>query len=184
MEIEKKNTKVFIICGKARNGKDTTAAMIQDIYEKMGKKVLNLSYGSYIKEYAKKISNWDGNDETKPRTLLQELGTTVIRKGIDELFFVKRMLEDIQVYSYFFDVITISDARLKSEVIIPKQKFDEVYAIRITRPNFDNGLSLEQKNHITEIDLDDYDNYDYELINDSTLDNLKFKVEQIVKDVL
>ena len=97
MEIEKRNPKIFIISGKARHGKDTTAMYMNEIYTKKGKKILNISYASYIKEYAKKISNWDGSDETKPRELLQQLGTTVIRQNIDELFFVKRVLEDIEV---------------------------------------------------------------------------------------
>lgn len=183
MKIEKRNPKIFIISGKARHGKDTTAMYMNEIYTKKGKKILNISYASYIKEYAKKISNWDGSDETKPRELLQQLGTTVIRQNIDELFFVKRVLEDIDVYSYFFDVITISDARLKPEVIMPRQKFKNVFAIRVVRPNFDNGLTLEQQKHITEVDLDDYKEYDYYLVNDGSLEDLKSKVQNIVEDV-
>ena len=93
------------------------------------------------------------------------------------------MIEDIEVYSYFFDVITISDARLKSEVIKPKEVFNNVITVRITRPDFDNGLSLEQQNHITEIDLDDYSEYNYKLINDKTLFELKEKIKNIVEDV-
>lgn len=53
----------------------------------------------YIKEYAKRISDWDGNDETKPRTLLQVLGTDIIRNTIDDKFFINRTIEDIKVYS-------------------------------------------------------------------------------------
>ena len=64
MEIEKRNPKIFIISGKARHGKDTTAMYMNEIYTKKGKKILNISYASYIKEYAKKISNWDGSDDT------------------------------------------------------------------------------------------------------------------------
>lgn len=183
MNIEKKNPKIFIISGKARHGKDTTALILDEIYTEKGKKILNLSYGFYIKEYAKKISNWDGSDETKPRELLQQLGTSVIRNNIDEMFFVKRMLEDIEVYSYFFDVITISDARLKPEVILPRQKFKNVFNIRVVRPNFDNGLTKEQQEHITETDLDDYTEYDYYLVNDKDIEELKNKVQKIVEDV-
>ena len=72
--------KIFVISGKARHGKDTVALDIKEIYEKKGLRVINLAYGSYIKEYAKKISDWDGKEESKPRELLQELGTDVIRK--------------------------------------------------------------------------------------------------------
>ena len=73
--------KIFVICGKARHGKDTTALAIKKAYG--DKKVINLSYGSYIKEFAKNISDWDGQEETKPRVLLQHLGTEVIRNNID-----------------------------------------------------------------------------------------------------
>ena len=99
------------------------------------------------------------------------------------MFFVKRMLEDIEVYSYFFDVLIISDARLKSEVIEPRQKFKNVFAVRVVRPNFENGLTAEQQQHITEIDLDDYKEYDYYIVNDKTLEDLKIKVNNIVEDV-
>lgn len=180
--MEKKDMKVFIIYGKARNGKDTVAGMIEDYYK--DKKTINLQISSTLKEYAKKMSDWDGTDnETKPRALLQQLGTEVIRKQIDELFFVKRTIEDLKVYSYFYDVVTISDARLKPEVDMPKKEFDNVYVIKVVRPNFDNGLTEEQKNHITETDLDDYTNYDYEIINDGTLEDLNNKVIEILKEV-
>ena len=82
-----------------------------------------------------------------------------------------------------YDVVTISDARLKPEVMMPKKEFDNVYVIKVVRPNFDNGLTKEQQNHITETDLDDYTDYDYEIINDSTIEDLKVKVENILKEV-
>ena len=69
-----------------------------------------------IKYYAKLISSWDGSEETKPRTLLQQLGTEVIRYQIDNEFFIKRIIDDIKVLSYFCDIITISDARLPEEL--------------------------------------------------------------------
>lgn len=181
LEIIKKNSKIYLICGKARHGKDTIAAMIDEFYLEQGKSVLNLQFSSYIKEYAKKISNWDGSEETKPRELLQQLGTSIIRERIDELFFVKRMIRDLQVYHYFFDVLTISDSRAKVEVDSVREAFDTVVVIHVVRPNFDNGLTLEQQKHFTEVDLDDYSHYDYEIINDGTLEDLKNKVIDIVR---
>ena len=62
--MEKKNTKIFIIYGKARHGKDTVAGIIEEYYK--NEKVINLQISSSLKEYAKKISGWDGMDnETK-----------------------------------------------------------------------------------------------------------------------
>ena len=181
--MEKRLKKIIMLSGKARSGKDTTSLMLNDILTEKGYKVLNLQYSSYIKEYAKKISDWDGSEETKPRALLQQLGTDVIRKEIDELFFVKRIIGDIKVYSYYYDIITISDCRVKVEIDVPRKEFDNICAVKITRPDFDNGLTEEQKQHFTEIDLDDYDKFDYEIVNDGTLDDLKNKVEKFIGDI-
>lgn len=175
--MENKNPKIIILSGKARAGKDTTMNFLNEIYNN----IIQLQYGSYIKEYAKKISNWDGSEETKPRELLQQLGTSIIRENIDNKFFVKKMIDDIKVYSYFFDTIVISDARFKIEIDDIKNTFNNVIAVRIERPNFDNGLTLEQKKHPSEIDLDDYNKFDYKLINDGTLEDLKKKVEKLVE---
>jgi hypothetical protein len=174
---------IYVISGKARNGKDTIALELKDIYEKKGKKVINLAYGSYIKEYAKKISNWDGSEETKPRELLQTLGTDIIRNQIDSEFFVKRICDDIRVYSNFFDVITISDARFPNELDTPKKLFKDVVIINVVRDNFDNPLSGKEMKHRSETALDDYKNYDFIVHNDGTINDLNVKIENIVKKV-
>lgn len=179
--MEKKLKKIYIICGKARSGKDTLAAIMKDLLEAQDKKVIVLQYASYLKEYAKKVSDWDGSDETKPRELLQTLGTDIIRKEIDNDFFTTKMIEDIKVYSYFFDIIIISDARFKNEIKNPLKEFDGIETIHITRPNFDNGLSEEQKKHLSEIDLDDYNDYTHEIINDGSIDDLKDKIDSILR---
>ena len=46
----------------------------------------------------------------------------------------------------------------------------------MTRPNFNNNLSDKEKRHLSEISLDDYQKYDDEIINDSTLEQLNSKV--------
>ena len=169
-----------MIAGKARYGKDTVANILKKIYAEKGKKIINLQYSAYIKEYAKKITDWDGSEVTKPRALLQELGTDIIRNKIDSLFFVNRIIGDIKVYSYYFDVITVSDVRTKVELDFPKQNFKEVIAVKVERPNYDNGLTEEEKKHFTEIDLDDYDKFDYTIVNDGTLEDLENKVRKMV----
>ena len=175
--------RIYVISGKARHGKDTIAMDIKEIYEAKGLKVINLAYGSYIKEYAKKISNWDGCEDTKPRELLQELGTDVIRMKIDKDFFVRRICEDIKVYSYYFDIITISDARFPNEMDWPKKYFDNVINVRVIRDGYDSVLSKKEQKHLTETALDEYNNYDYVIHNDGTLDDLKVKVSEVVRKV-
>ena len=183
MEVKNRKPLIYLISGKARHGKDTTADMIKNYYEKDNKKVITLQYSSYIKEYAKKISNWDGREETKPRELLQQLGTEVIRRNIDSLFFVDAIIKDIKVYSYFFDVIIVSDIRTPEEIDYPKNTFENSYSINVRRTNFEDGLTEEQRKHYTEIALDNYDKFDYIIMNDGSMEDLKNKVEKILEGI-
>ena len=177
-------SKVILIAGKARAGKDTTALLLKEIYMEKGKKTINLAYGNYIKEYAKNISDWDGRDETKPRSLLQRLGTDIIRKDIDPNFFVKRLCDDIKVYSYFFDVITVSDVRFPNEIDGPSAMFKDIIKIKIIRDNFVSNLTDVEKKHITETALDNYNDYDFVIHNDGTISDLRKKVEKIVEELM
>ena len=59
--------------------------------------------------------------------------------------------------------------------------FDDVVAIKVIRPNFDNGLTSDEKNHSTEVDLDDYNSFDYEIINDGSIEDLNKKIEDLMK---
>lgn len=183
MEFINKNPIIYIITGKARHGKTTSARFLKKELENMGKKVAIASYGEHVKDYAKNHFGWDGCDSTKPRELLQTLGTDLIRGKLGKKdFFVNRMIDDIEILSFFFDVIIIDDARLEIEVEKPKSVFDNVITIRIVRDNFDNGLTKEQLQDITETGFDHYDDFDYYIHNDGTLDDLNKKLTEIVRE--
>ena len=178
-----KDTKIFLLAGKARSGKDQTANFIKNIYEEKGKMVVMLGFGDYIKWYAQKITNWNGEDQTKPRELLQILGSDIVRNQINKDFFINRICEDIRVYKYFFDIIIITGARFPNELDIPKKLFKNVTIIKMDRPDFENELTPKQREHITENALDHYSNYDYLLENNGDLEELKNKVQQLVEEV-
>ena len=130
----------------------------------------------YIKDYF----GWDGSEETKPRELLQRLGTDVIREKLGkERFFVDRTIEDIDILSHFFDVMIISDIRFPIEITGIKEKFDDVVVINVKRINFETELTAKQQSHKTETALDGFNDYDYCLIND-TLEGLERDVKEIV----
>ena len=71
------------------------------------KKTIIISFGYYIKDYAKRVSDWDGREETKPRELLQQLGIELIKNKIDDKLFINRIIEDIEIFSYFYDIIIV-----------------------------------------------------------------------------
>ena len=178
MEFIKRDIKLFILSGKARSGKDSVAKIIKDYYK--DKDTIVISFGHYIKDYVKRISNWDGDETTKPRALLQNIGIELIKNKIDNKLFINRILEDIEVFSYFYDIIIIDDVRLIDEIESLKEIFKNSISIRINRDNFDNGLTEVEKKHITETDLDNYNNFDYKLDNDESLIE---KVNNILKEV-
>ena len=78
--MQKNNPIIYLVCGRARTGKDTVANII---YNTNKEDSVKLSYTTYLKEYLKLISDWDGSDESKPRELLQNLGTEIIKNQID-----------------------------------------------------------------------------------------------------
>lgn len=172
--------KIILLGGKANSGKDSTAEYIDEYYRSRGLDVVNIQIAYYIKMYAKQIAHWDGDNETKPRQLLQDLGTELIRKQIDEYFFIKRILQDIDIYSRYFDVITISDGRLPEEFASIKVAYPETVTVHVTRPNYNSRLSKKQKEHVTESLVDDIE-YDYGIVNDGTLDDLQKKAIELVQ---
>ena len=184
MELVKKEPIIFIVSGKANSGKDTSCELINSYIKRKGLKTINLQFSYYIKMYASKITNWDGSEDTKPRALLQRLGTEIIREKIDHKFFIKRIIGDIKVYSYYFDVITVSDARLPDEIEDIYNEFENVVRINIKRPDFINKLDEQEKIHHTEKALDDYDKFDYFIMNDGSVDELNSKIINIIDEVI
>ena len=176
MQYNNRNPKIFILSGKAKSGKNLIADFIEEYYS--DKKCIQLSYAYYLKQYVKKITTWDGNEQNKPRDLLQSLGIDLIKKIEDKLL-IPRVMEDVQVYSYLYDVIIITDARLIEEIETPKSLFNCI-TIRINKD--DNNLSLEQKKHITETNLDNYRNFDY-VINNNDISETKNQIINILKEV-
>lgn len=181
MEILNKNPLIIILSGKAGSGKSKTADIIKEIYKKDNKKAISISYAFYLKEYAKNIVNWDGSESSKPRTFLQELGVDIIKNKIDKDMLINRVIEDIKVYSYFYDVIIISDARFIEEIENIKNRFTNVKTIRVLGK--DNNLIDINKNHITETSLDNYNNYDYIVNNTSTIEELYDKINDMLKGI-
>ena len=130
--------------------------------------------------YAKNYFNWDGNLKNKPREFLQEFGIDIIKNKLNKPnFLLNRLYEDVEILSNYFDTFIITDARLKSEFCSIKKKYNNVITIKVIRDNYDNGLTDKEKNHITEKDLENYNDFDY-IIKDASLNILKNKAKEIV----
>lgn len=177
MEYKKRNIKLFLISGIAGSGKTKTSEYIKKYYDK--KDTIIISFGHYIKDYVMRISNWDGREDTKPRDLLQKIGIELIKNKIDKKLFINRIIEDIEIFSYFYDIIIVNDVRLIDEIVSLKEKYKKSISIRITRDNYDNGLTNNQKKHITETNLNDFESFDYYIKNNGD-DTIKYQLNEIL----
>lgn len=172
--------KIYLFAAKARHGKDTACEYYSKLLQADNKNVLHTLYAKYLKQYAKDYFGWNGKEETKPRELLQTLGTDIIRKELNKPdFHVNRICEDIEILSKYFNRFLISDCRFPNEVLVPKQKFgDDVVAIRIVRTNFVSDLTPIQQQHESETALDDFTGFDY-VITASNLNELYEQLDMI-----
>ena len=162
--------KVILISGKAGHGKDTLAGYMKDEIEKYKKKVLIVHYGDLLKYICRQFFNWDGKKDENGRTLLQYVGTDVIRKRKPD-YWVKFVSEMLSFFYDKWDYVLIPDVRFPNE-IIGMSSFNP-YHIRIVRPGF-STLTAEQQKHPSETALDDYPDKPWHIIvNNGTLLDLK-----------
>lgn len=179
--LENNKSIIYLISGKARSGKNTVTDIIKSCYTALGKRVVITSIAKYIKMMCMELSDWDGMDTTKPRELLQVLGTDIIRDRLKhDTLFIDRTIDDIEIYSHLVDVIIISDIRFTKELEMIKDKYPEAVSIRVIR-NTNNDLTVSAQHHISETDLDQYDHFNYKIINDRTIDDLKSLVIGLIE---
>ena len=152
--------KIISLSGSARNGKTTSCEMLEEMLAHRGKRCLRMSYGDYVKEIARKYYGWDGKKDEAGRTLLQQLGTEKVRNRYPA-FWVEHIVRLVEyVLCDDFDYILIDDARFPDEVYKWDVNGYDIVTILVKRPGFDNGLTEEQKNHISETAMTGFE-FDY-----------------------
>lgn len=177
--------RVILISGKAMAGKDTTAEILKEKLEKENKKVVILHFAKYIKDYLKIYMNWNGEKTDEWRTLLQKLGTEVIKQKLNmPHFHVNRVVEDIKIlkelgYEYFI----IPDTRFINEVTFMMAHFPyDTISVRVHRMGFENNLTDEQKNHLSEVDLDNF-TFNYNIYVQNGVEHLRDEIYRVFKDI-
>ncbi len=174
--------KVILISGKAQNGKDTFASILNDQLERDGKRVLITHYADLLKYICRSYFRWDGNKDERGRQMLQYVGTDIIRKQNPSLWvdFVAMML------GYFhenWDYVIIPDCRFPNEVSTMVDNGFEVVHVRITRPDFISPLTEEQQKHPSETALDDT-SPDFYIENKGTIKDLEKNTSKWIKENL
>lgn len=159
---------VILISGKARHGKDTAAMVLKRYAIMNNKTALIIRYGDILKYVCKEYFGWNGEKDSKGRTLLQQVGTELVRVNNPDAW-VNCVIELVKGFGNKFDYILIPDTRFPNEIEAWKDTGFKYTSLRVDRYNedmtlFDNGLTEEQKNHLSEIALDNYQ-FDFKICN-------------------
>jgi len=165
--------KIFLVAGKAGSGKNEVSKIIKEYYIYKLKKCAVTHYSKYIKNFVMELTDWDGTEASKPRDFMQKMGDTI--RGIDPEYFTSNMVRDIEIYEKYVDALVISDVRMPNEIETIRENYDGVYAIYVVNQFGTSKLSIEQQAHITETALENYNDFDYTIAND-TLESLKDKI--------
>ena len=174
--------KIFIIAGCARSGKSTFGKLLREELKDYGYKPCVMQITNPLYSYALNYFNWDPNKDAKPREFLQKMGIEIIRDKLGKKeFLLNRLFEDIEVLSNFFDTFIITDARLIEEFEDIKKNFGDVVNIKLERDNYDPELTEEEAKHVTEHEIDNYDNFDY-IIKNRSLKELRHSALEVVRD--
>lgn len=182
---------LFGFTGRKNSGKDTSSNHLENNHEfiilafaPILKEMCGLAFG-FNKEQLygdlKEVPdpNWFN---LTPRQVLQFVGTNLFRDHMAELnenfkndfwiLCVKKNIEKILKTNPNAKIV-ISDVRFPNEVAMVKELGGVV--IRVTRPSLNYAVDT----HISETLIDDLE-VDYDILNDTTLDDLYVKIDDIL----
>lgn len=171
--------KIICISGKAGAGKDTLAKCIELTLAEAGQRVLITHYADLVKYVCKTFFKWDGNKDEKGRTLLQKVGTDIVRSK-DPNFWVNFIEEILYFFQNEWDCVIIPDTRFPNEIQNLISAGHDVYHVRITRPIQGIAMTDKQKSHSSETALDKY-SYDYVIHNSGDVNSLCIKADNFLR---
>lgn len=174
--------KIITISGHAKNGKDFCANLIKQKLETKGEKVCIAHYADLLKYICKTFFEWDGRKNEEGRTILQYVGTDIIRKQCPD-YWVNFLIGIFNLFPNEWDCVIIPDTRFPNEIerLKDSEKFDVITA-KIERPNYDNGLTEEQQKHESETALDNY-GFDFYIVNNGD-SSINGEIDRLINNMI
>lgn len=173
----------------ARSVKDQSKDIFKVLIEYLNE--ISEEYG--IRELKTEESNWYGEKNKITRILLQTYGTDIFRDMIDSDHWAKILRNRLQERNE--DILFITDVRFKSEMTVICDRTPYIHNYRTVTPNYNiTRIRVERSTyertddpiftHHSEIDLDDYTNWNFLIKNDETLVELDEKAKQVAMNIL
>ena len=195
-----------MISGKMQSGKNTLANLIIDELTKSKIKVGYDFFAKPVKDQCKEIfrplenylntlstkysieelytddDNWYEDKNEITRILLQTYATEIFRNEVDVDYWAKLLVKNYK--ANINDVLCITDWRFRNEIEVVKKENINHITIRVNRPSVKRDS--EKDKHQSEIDLDSYNMFDFEINNtdfDSLQNNAKLISNEIIKKI-
>jgi len=177
--------RVYCISGKAGVGKDTFAGFVKDALEDRGETVLVTHFAWLVKRICGDFFGWDGRKDEHGRTLLQYVGTDVVRQYYPN-FWVDFIAQLLMCFQDEWDTVLIPDARFPNEIDRMRELLQpcgiSVTHIRVTRPGLQSSLTAEQQSHPSETALDGF-KVDIPIKNGGTINDFRELCQNFADDI-
>ena len=171
--------KIITISAKAQHGKDLSATILKELMESDGKKVLIAHYADLLKYICEKFFDWNGVKDEIGRTVLQYVGTDIIREQKSN-YWVDFIVSVLKMFPNEWDYVIIPDTRFPNEIDRLKEEGFDVVTLKVNRIDFENSLTEEQRQHKSEIALDNY-KFDHVINVKSGIDILSEALYKVYK---
>ena len=173
--------KVLCISGKAGSGKDTFARLFKDVASEHGLDTLIIHNADLLKFMCTSIFGWNGKKDAVGRSMLQHIGTDVIRAQRPD-FWVDYIADVLTFFNGAWDYVLVPDCRFPNEIERLREAGFDVLHVAIDRPGYDNGLTAEQKKHPSETAMDG-ERIDVLIENTSDIPGLTNAVREFLDDI-
>lgn len=173
--------KIIGIAGLAGSGKDTFAEMLHEEFIQKGLHGEVIPYAWLLKSILKDYFHWDGKKDEAGRTLLQTVGTDIIREKNPD-FWVDFLINMADAFSNVWDYIIIPDVRFENEVT---KWHDSKYSCCFLgiRREFESSLTPEQRAHVSEQFAETFIP-DIMIDNNTTLDELRESAKTVASHLM
>ena len=161
--------RIYLLHAHAQSGKDTCAAMMKEEYEKRGKRVIIIAFADYVRMCLDKYYGVKEYKTSEGRTIIQHFATDLVRKN-DPTFWGRTVGDLLRAIEDDFDYAIIPDWRFKDEYTSLASRFAPhiIVQVGIYRPNNEatDNMTEAQRKHQSETELDNYENFDYNISNE------------------
>lgn len=174
--------RIYLLHAHAQSGKDTCAAMMKEEYEKRGKRVIIIAFADYVRMCLDKYYGIKDYKTPEGRTIIQHFATDLVRKN-DPTFWGRTVGDLLRAIEDDFDYAIIPDWRFENEYTCLANRFAPhiIVQVGIYRPNNEatDNMTETQRKHQSETEMNDYKNFDYNIINEHG--KLEETKKQIIK---